>query len=292
MDQQNHLIADAERRAEFTDEETSALTEAERRIEEADVELEDPDVDAERRRELWDTVTREQNRYAEIERVRADRDGFAEAVRSNAGVIAALDRDGNLEIHRGLVRAEDAAAYRAARAGDSGNGADGNVATPNAPGASTGAYNLPDGGDPASAGRKNGGYTDALRNDLRIMRTVAVRRVLARDPAVATDLIGFVLARMAGFGRRHLGYEPPVLAIRGEYQGVYASDAMKASETMKHLDPGARGGSRLAGGGGRLRVVPRLPRAARRGPRQRARACRRLARGPAPGRRPRRLRGA
>ena len=237
MDQQNYLIADADHRAEFTDEETAALTEAERRIEEAGVELDDPDIDAERRRDLWDTVTREQNRYAEIQRARADRDGFAEAVRSNAGVIVALDREGNVEIHRGLVRAEDAAAYRAARTGDSGNGADGNVATPNAPGASAGAPDLPDSADPAPAGRKNGGYTDALRNDLRLMRTAAVRRVLARDPAVATDLIGFVLARMTGFGRRHPGYEPPVLAIRGEYQGVYASDAMKASETMKQLDP-------------------------------------------------------
>ncbi|MDE0343847.1 MAG: hypothetical protein OXK82_11910 [Deltaproteobacteria bacterium] len=72
MDQQNYLIADAERRAEFTDEETSALTKAERRIEEAGVELEDPDIDAERRRALWDVLTREQNRYAEIERARAD----------------------------------------------------------------------------------------------------------------------------------------------------------------------------------------------------------------------------
>ena len=234
VDQQNYLIADAEGRAEFTDEETAALTEAERRIEEAGVELDDVDIDAERRRALWDTLTREQNRYAEIERARADRDGFAEAVRANAGVIVAIDRDGNLEIHRGLVRAEDAAAYRAARAGDNGKDADGSVATPNAP---AGAPNRPDGTDPAPTGKRNGGYTDALRNDLRIMRTAAVRRVLARDPAVATDLVGFVLARMAGFGRRHPGYEPPVLAIRSEYQGVYASDAMKASEAMKHLDP-------------------------------------------------------
>ena len=69
------------------------------------------------------------------------------------------------------------------------------------------------------------------------MRAAAVRRALARDPAVATDLIAFVLARAVGFGRRHPGYESPILAIRKEYQGVYASDAMKASETMKHLDP-------------------------------------------------------
>ena len=232
MDQQNYLVADVAARAEFSDEESAALNEAEQRIEEASVALDDPELDPERRRGLWDAITREQNRYAEIERARADRDKFDEPVRANAGVIVALDRDGNLDIHRGLVRSEDAAAYRTARAG--GNGSDGLVVTPND---ATGAPGLPDSANNTSPGKKNGGYTDALRNDLRVMRTAAVRRALACDPAVATDLIGFVLARSVGFGRRQPGYEPPVLAIRREYQGVYASDAMKASETMKHLDP-------------------------------------------------------
>ena len=125
------------------------------------------------------------------------------------------------------MRAEDAAAYRAARVGETGDGRSGTEGT----------ANLPDGTGDAAPAKRNGGYTDALRNDLRVMRTVAVRRALARDPAVATDLIGFVLARTVGFGRHHPGYESPVLAIRKEYQGVYASDAMKASDTMKHLDP-------------------------------------------------------
>ena len=170
-------------------------------------------------------------------RGRADRDAFSEAVRAHAGVVVALDRDGSLDIHRGLVRAEDAAAYRAARAGNSGNGAGGGIAAPNATDGSVGTPGLPDGTTDAPPAEKNAGYTDALRHDLRVMRTAAVRRALARDPAVATDLIGFVLARSVGFGRRHPGYEPPVLALRHEYQGVHASDAMKASETMKHLDP-------------------------------------------------------
>ena len=249
LDQQNHLIADAEQRAEFTEEETAALNEAEERIERASAQLDtfDSDLDAEGRRELWDIVTREQARYADIERDRADRDAFSETVRAHAGVVVALDRDGSLDIHRGLVRTEDAAAYRAARAGHSGNGAggriaapnatDGSIASPNATDGPVGAPALPDAAGDAPPAKRNGGYTDALRNDFRIVRTAAVRRALARDPAVATDLIGFVLARSVGFGRRHPGYEAPVLALRREYQGVYASDAMKASETMKHLDP-------------------------------------------------------
>ena len=231
MDQQRYLIAAADVRAEFTDEETKALNEAEAAIEEASEAFDDPRLDGERRRELWNTVTREQKRYADIERVRADRNEYTDTVRAHSGVVVALDRDGNLDIHRGLVRAEDADAYRAATrsenggtGGSSDNGLGGTASVPG----------QPDGGTPA---KKNGGYTDALRNDLRIMRTAAVRRALARNPAVATDLIGFVLARTVGFGRSEPRYQTPVLSIRREYQGVYASDAVKASPIMSHLDP-------------------------------------------------------
>ena len=74
LDQQNHLVADAEQRAEFTEEETAALNEAEERIERASAQLDtfDSDLDAEGRRELWAVITREQARYADIERDRAD----------------------------------------------------------------------------------------------------------------------------------------------------------------------------------------------------------------------------
>ena len=233
MDQQKFLPAGADVRAEFTEDETKALHEAETAIEEASEALDDPAIDGDRRRELWATITRDQKRYAEIERGRADRDEYSEAARGHAGVIVAIDREGNLDVHRGLVRAEDADAYRAAIRPDVGD-PNGNVdgATADGP---TGSLSG-DTGDGAPA-KKNGGYTDALRNDLRVMRTAAVRRALARDPAVATDLIGFVLARTVGFGRPGRGYESPALAIRREYQGVYASDAMKASPAMEHLDP-------------------------------------------------------
>ena len=233
LDQQDHLVADAEQRAAFTDEEAAALAEAEARIEQAAAEFDSADVDAERGRELWDELDRERTRHAAIQRARADRDAYSETVRAHAGVVVALRRDGSLDIHRGLVRAEDAAAYRAARApqpGDDANGSVGSTGTTDLP-------NAPRAPDGAPAARRNGGWTDALRNDLRVMRTAAVRRALARSPAVATDLIGFVLARIAGFGRPHTGYEQPILAVRRDYQGVHASDAMKASEPMKHLDP-------------------------------------------------------
>ena len=233
MDQQKHLVAGADVRADFTEDETDALNAAEALIEQASEALDDPAIDADARRKLWATVNREQRRYAEIERTRADRDEYSDTVRAHAGVVVALDREGNLDVHRGLVRAEDADAYRAATATASG----GNAATGN--GAVSGGPSGTVSGDPGDGApaKKNGGYTDALRNDLRIMRTAAVRRALARDPAVATDLIAFVLARAVGFGRRQPRHESPVLALRQEYQGLYASDAMKASPAMNHLEP-------------------------------------------------------
>ena len=73
MDQQKFLSAGADVRAEFTEDETKALHEAETAIEEASEALDDPAIDGDRRRELWATITRDQKRYAEIERGRADR---------------------------------------------------------------------------------------------------------------------------------------------------------------------------------------------------------------------------
>ena len=74
IDQQRYLLAGADVRAAFTDEETKALNEAEAAIEEASEALDEPQLDGDRRRELWSTLTREQKRYADIERARADRD--------------------------------------------------------------------------------------------------------------------------------------------------------------------------------------------------------------------------
>ena len=230
MDQQKFMVASADVRADFTAEEAAALEDAEAAIEQASEILDDPDTDAQRRRELWNTIAGEQKRYSEIERDRADRDEYSEPARAHAGVVVAIDREGNTEVHRGLVRTEDADAYRAAIRSGSGSPAD----DPRAPNPSA---SVPPGTAQSPDGKKNGGYTDALRSDFRIMRSAAVRQALARDPGAAADLLGFVLARQVGFGRRAPGYETPVLAIRKDHVGIYASDAMKASATMKHLEP-------------------------------------------------------
>ena len=222
MDQQEYLIADPDTRADFTEDETAALAAAEQRIEEASVELDSHDATYERRRQLWDVINGAQAAYDKIETDRADRDVYSDTVREHAGVLVSIDCEGNLDIHHGLVRRDDADAYRAARSSAPASGttrAEGSAPAEAAPGQ-----------------KKNGGYSEALRNDFRVMRTAALRRALARNAAVATDLVGFILARMVGFGRS-VGYEAPVLAIRQEYQGNYASDAMKATDTMNHLEP-------------------------------------------------------
>ena len=221
-EQQKYLLAAADKHAEFTEAETQALDEAETTIEEASERLDDPQLDADALRDLWAAVTRKRRRYADIERARADRDEYSDSVRAHSGVIVALDREGCVEVHQGLVRAEDADAYRDAV---SVNG-DPAVRLPAAEGSR----------EDAGSGKKNGGYSDALRSDLRVMRTAAIRRALARDPKIATDLIGFVLARMVGFGEGAGTYQRPVLSLRQNYQGFAASDAMEASPVMRHLE--------------------------------------------------------
>ena len=107
LDQQNHLVADADARAEFADAETACSSRprsASRRRAGSSTRSTARST-PQGRRELLSIVTREQNGYAEIERARVDRDTYSETVRAHAGVVVALDRDGNPDIHRGLVRA-------------------------------------------------------------------------------------------------------------------------------------------------------------------------------------------
>ena len=254
-DRQKFLVAAPTRLADFTDEETKALGESETRARITHEELDDC-TDPDRRRELLAALDREEALSAATERDRADRHEYSEVTRAHAGVVVTIDDEGCLDVHHGLVRSIDADAYREAnspagsQAGTSpttngsdaspasptngaapANGSNGSTPFPGTPGATSTAE------DDAPAGKKNGGYSDALRKDLRIMRTAALRRALSHDPDVATDLIGFVLARMVGFGHHKPRYEAPVLGIRKDYQPLYPSDAMKASAIMQHLEP-------------------------------------------------------
>ena len=258
---QQYLTAAPTALADFTPEETKALKESEARAETANAELESG-TDPDRRRELEQALDREDAFSAATERDRADRHEYSDVTRAHAGVIVTIDDEGILDIHHGLVRANDADAYRAAN-GSPGSAAaatgsaaaaassatattaspatNGGISPANGSNGSTPFPGMPSATVPvpedAAPGKQNGGYSEALRNDLRIMRTAAVRRALAHDVDVATDLIAFVPARMVGFGHREPRYETAVFSIRKEYQGLYASDAMKASPVMEHLEP-------------------------------------------------------
>ena len=243
LDQQNHLIADADTRAAFTEAETAALTEAEERIEQAHGQLDtfDSDLDASGRRELWAIVTREQNRYAEIERARAEPGRLLrDRPRQRGRRRGARPRPATWTSTAGSSAPRTAASYRAARAGD----ANGSAGTATAPGAT----------DAAPPAKKHGGWTDALRNDLRIMRAAAVRRSLAGDPAVATDLIGFVLARMVGFGR-----QPPGLRDAHPLHppGVPGPLRLRRHEGQRDHEAPRPGGPRWTSAGSPRRTPPR-----------------------------------
>ena len=99
--------------ADFTPEETKALEESEARAETAHAEL-DSCADPDRRRELLEALHREDAFSAATERARADRHEYSDVTRAHAGVIVTIDDQGLLDIHRGLVCADDADAYRAA----------------------------------------------------------------------------------------------------------------------------------------------------------------------------------
>ena len=238
LDQQNHLVADVEHaRRVHRRRRPRRSRRPRRRIGQAHARLDtfDSDLDAAGRQAQWDIVTQRAgplrgDRARPRRPRRLLRDRPQPRGRDRGARPRRRPRDPPRPDPRRGRRRVPRRPRRGARRRGNGNGADGTTAMPNSP-------NAPHVPDDAPPVKRNGGWTDALRNDLRVMRTAAVRRVLARSPAVATDLIGFVLARIVGFGRPYTGYEQPVLAIRKDYQGVYASDAMKASEPMKHLDP-------------------------------------------------------
>ena len=110
---QQYLTAAPTAFADFTPEETKALEESEARAGTANAELEDC-ADPDRRRELQQALDREDAFSAARERARADRHEYSDVTHAHAGVIVTIDDEGILDIHHGLVRADDADAYRAA----------------------------------------------------------------------------------------------------------------------------------------------------------------------------------
>ena len=222
-DRQRHVVASPFRRGKPTDDEQRTYDESCAMLEALHEELQHDGPDAARRAEIHKLAAEHRARAGEIEAAVEKRTEYSKNVRAHGGVVVTIAEDGRLEVHRGLIRREDEAAYRAAvtREPDPAAGPDGD-----APANGTA-------DDDASAPAPR--YTDALRSDFRVMRTIAVRRALSRDPAAAADILAFTLARQ-GQARAGHRYEPQALALRHDYQAVYASDAFKDSPAMAHYE--------------------------------------------------------
>ena len=221
-DRQRHVVASPFRRGKPTDDEQRRYNDSCAMLEDLDQEMLHDEPDAARRADIRKLAAEHRARAGEIEAAVEKRTAYSRNVRAHGGVVVTIAEDGRLEVHRGLIRREDEAAYRAAVTREPDPAADTDADAP-ANGAT----------DDASAPAPR--YTDALRSDFRVMRTIAVRRALSRDPAAAADILAFTLARQ-GQARAGHRYEPQALALRRDYQAVYASDAFKDSSAMDHYE--------------------------------------------------------
>ena len=129
--------------------------------------------------------------WAELERQHDDlteaieqRQDFTPEQKAAAGVVLSPGY-GEIKLYPGLIRREDAK-QAAAVAGPAGHGGNGTVRH-----RATAARRT----DPEADARKQAGYSQALADDLRHIRTSLVRAELAGHPDVAGDLLVFQLSR-------------------------------------------------------------------------------------------------
>lgn len=172
----------------YTTEEAAEVEQIEQRMGELEVQAESDDcTDADQHR-LYTEQQELEERYAAIEEARDRRVTFSDDDKARSGCVFYVEQGGELIVMAGCLSADDAKAERkaaqkaqraAARAAAGEDGPE-----------------VPDGPPP---------YSDALRGDLRAVRGACVARALAEDPRLATDLIGFTLARKGRFG--FLSYE-------------------------------------------------------------------------------------
>lgn len=211
-----------------TEEEETTLSEAYDAMQELDERIrwgnDDAETNAEARAQ-FDRLFAETNK---LEREIGERSQYSKNARKHAGVLATLDEHtGALQIYHAMLRPEDAAAYETAvKSTPIPETEDGTAA----PGSAAGS-------DAAPGAPKAPKYTDALRSDLRIMRTIAVRSALSRDPAAAADILAFTLLRKSARADA-MGYDYTAmpLSITAQHQGVYVSDPMREHESMARLD--------------------------------------------------------
>ena len=142
------------------------------------------------------------------------RTDFTPEQKAASGVMLYVSRDGGLRAEAGLIRADDEAAAQAVidlganghagngHAGGMGNGPLGGSTVP--PRTRTGKP-----ANPEAVARKQAGYSQAVADDLKHIRTSLVKAELAKSPPVALDLLVFQMGR-ALLGNR-IGYDRKAL---------------------------------------------------------------------------------
>ena len=151
------------------------------------------------------------------ERVRRDYTEFTDKQMKSSGCLVSFDRNGKIEIYRGVQRHEDTKKLRQSKTGEQATDRDKPVAT------------QPD-------------ISQALKSDLGIYRMQAIAATLATSPVIAADVLhySFIVSVIAG----HESYEYNKLDIRTQkvnretsredYNGSAAAQSML--ETYKTLD--------------------------------------------------------
>jgi ParB family chromosome partitioning protein len=159
---------------------------------------------------------------AELEAIDEKTQAFTEAQKAVSGVVGFLDNDGTIALERGLQRDEDRAAAKPAPAetgaSDDDGGGDGGEgeASPERAKVERVVLTVGGGGEtqtPAKPSRDP--YSAALRADLRTVLKGALQIAVAKDPALARDLLEFELVMAAN---ARFGWHDDVLAIRRSAQ--------------------------------------------------------------------------
>ena len=158
-------------------------------IEEKMATLHEPYDDADE-----DEYDRLERQHEEITDAIEQRTDFTPEQKAASGVMLYVSRDGSLRAEAGLIRAADAdAAQAVADLGANGNAGNGRpVETGNGtvpPRTRTQASN------PEAEARKQAGYSQALADDLKHIRTSIIKAELANSPPVAMDLLVFQMGR-------------------------------------------------------------------------------------------------
>ena len=183
-----------------------------------------------------------ENRRTRLEMQVDERASFTPEQMACAGCIVTIQH-GGLEVHQGLVRAEDAGKVPETTGENAGtangdSGSDGGDQAPNGPDGTTGyrppiKHSTPE--NAASQAVKAAGLTNSLAEEQRLVRNAMVKAHLADDFEAAFDLAAYQMAVYA-FDRRAHGPQP--LSITLAATSDHPIGATRERDTFEAASPG------------------------------------------------------